>query len=72
MFTIVDLKTSPGFYTALLFLSISVLGFAKLYFDELLRIKLLLQSILLVIGYWVIPIIMILVSGNYLVQLFPA
>ena len=72
LFSIIDLKTSPGFYTALVFLSISLLGFVKLYYDNSLRIKLILQSILIGIGYWVIPIGMILVFGNYLVQLFPA
>ena len=71
-FSIIDLQTSPGFYTALVFLSISLLGFVKLYYDNSLRIKLILQSILIGIGYWVIPIGMILVFGNYLVQLFPA
>ena len=72
VFSIIDLKISPGFYTALVFLSISLLGFVKLYYDNSLRIKLILQSILIGIGYWVIPIGMILVFGNYLVQLFPA
>ena len=71
-FSIIDLQTSPGFYTALVFLSISLLGFVKLYYDNSLRIKLILQSILIGIGYWAIPIGMILVFGNYLVQLFPA
>jgi hypothetical protein len=72
LFSIIDLKTSPGFYTALVFLSISLLGFVKLYFDNSFRIKLILQSVLIGIGYWAIPIGMILVFGNYLVQLFPA
>ena len=70
-FSVIDLETSPGFYTAILFLSISVIGFAKLYFDKFLRIKLVLQSILIGIGYWVIPISMILLSGNFLMEKFP-
>ena len=72
LFTVIDLKPSPGFYTALLFLIISSLAVAKLYFDKSLNFKLILQSILVGIGYWIIPIIMILAAGNYLVQLFPA
>ena len=72
LFTIIDLKVSPGFYTAIFFLIISLLGFVKLYFDNSLKIKLILQSIIVGINYWVIPIIMILAAGNYLVQLFPA
>ena len=72
LFTIIDLKTTPGFYTALLFLILSSLGGAKLYFDNSLNFKLILQSILVGIGYWVIPIAMILVAGNYLVRLFPS
>jgi hypothetical protein len=70
-FSVIDLETSPGFYTAILFLLLSLLGIAKLYFDGLLRIKLLLQSILIGIGYWVIPISMILLSGNFLVEKYP-
>jgi hypothetical protein len=70
-FSVIDLETSPGFYTAILFLLLSLVGIAKLYFDGLLRIKLLLQSILLGIGYWVIPISMILLSGNFLVEKYP-
>ena len=72
LFSIVDLKTSPGFYTAILFLIIGLLGLSKLYFDQSLNFKLILQSILVGIGYWIMPIIMILVAGNYLLQLFPA
>ena len=72
LFTIIDLKVSPGFYTAIFFLIISLLGFVKLYFDNSLKIKLILQSIIVGISYWVISIIMILAAGNYLVQLFPA
>ena len=71
LFTIIDLKISPGFYSAILFLSISLLGFTKLYFDKSLRIKLVLQSVLIGIGYWVIPISMILLTGNYWVKVFP-
>jgi len=71
LFSIIDLKTSPGLYTAILFLSISFLGFAKLHFDNSLRTKLILPSILICIGYWIMPISMILVSGKHLARLFP-
>ena len=72
LFTLLDFKPSPGFYTALLFLIISSLAVAKLYFAKSINFKLILQSILIGIGYWIIPIILILVAGKYLVQLFPA
>ena len=71
LFSIIDLRLSPGFYTAILFLSISFLGFRKLYYENLLSAKLVLQSLFIGIGYWAIPISMILIFGNYLARVFP-
>ena len=71
IFTIIDLKISPGFYTAILFLIVSLLGFSKLYIDNSIRVRLVLHAILICIGYWMIPISMILLAGNYLVDKFP-
>ncbi len=70
-FSVIDLKAVPGLCTAIIFLVISLLGFVKLYIDKLLNIGLIWKSILIGIGYWIIPFIMILLSGNYLVGIFP-
>jgi len=70
-FSVIDLKAAPGIYTALIFLCISLLGFAKLFIDNSINTKLILRSIIVGIGYWIIPIVMILLTGNYWVQVFP-
>ena len=71
LFTIIDFKVSPGLFTAILFMMISLLGFIKLYIDKSIRIKLVLQSVIIGIGYWVVPISLILLNGTFLVKLFP-
>ena len=70
-FTIIDLKISPGFYTAILFLIISIIGIIKLRVEKILNPRLLLKSFLIAIGYWVVSFLIIIVLGLYLVKLFP-
>lgn len=71
IFSIFDLKVSPGFYTALLFLLISVIGIMKLGSEKILKPALLFRSILIAFGYWVVSFIIIISLGFYLVKLFP-
>ena len=70
-FTIIDLKISPGYYTAILFLIISVIGFIKLRVEKILKPALFLKSVLIAIGYWVVSFLIIIVLGLYLVKLLP-
>jgi hypothetical protein len=69
-FSIIDLKISPGFYTALLFTVISIIGFVKLRVEKILTPALLLKSFLIAIAYWMISFLIIVVLGLYLVKLF--
>lgn len=72
VFSIIDLKIAPGFYTALLFLIIAIIGFLKLKTMKILTFALLLKSILIAISYWIISFITIIIFGLYLVKIFPS
>ncbi len=69
-FSLIDKEVSPGFYSAILFLIVSVLGFIKLYLERI-KTKTVLKSILAGVAYWVIPLGIIILIGNYLVKIFP-
>jgi hypothetical protein len=70
-FSIYDLKISPGFYTAILFLIISIIGFIKLRVEKIMKPTLLLKSILIALCYWIASFITIIMIGLYLVRIFP-
>lgn len=69
-FSLIDKEISPGLYTATLFLIISVFGFIKLY-QMKINAKNVLKSVLVGIGYWIIPLGIIILVGKYLVEIFP-
>ena len=71
IFSFSDLKASPGLYTAILFLIISVIGLLKLRIDKVLKPALLLRSFLIATCYWVVSFIIIISLGFYLITLFP-
>ncbi len=71
VFSVIDMKASPGIVTAVLFLLISGFGFLKLKQDDLIGKRLIFNSIFAGIGYWAIPIIIIVSVGKYLVLVFP-
>lgn len=71
VFTIYDLKVSPGFYTAILFFVISLIGLIKLRGEGTLKSGLLIKSILIAISYWIVSFVIIIMSGFYLVKVFP-
>jgi len=71
VFSVYDLKISPGFYTSILLLAISIIGFIKLKQDKLLKPSMLLKSLLIAISYWIFPIILFMIIGLYLVKVFP-
>jgi hypothetical protein len=71
VFSIIDLKISPGSFTSILFLAVSIIGFIRLKQDKLLNLPLVLKSILIAMGYWIIPITIFMIIGSYLVKVFP-
>ena len=68
VFSVYDFKISPGFYTSILFLAISIIGFIKLKQDKLLKPSMLLKSLLIALSYWIVPIILFMIIGLYLVR----
>jgi len=71
VFSIADVKLSPGFFSSLLFLIIFIAGIAKLKQIGLLTIKSIFLSIVIALGYWVIPMILIVSLGSWIKQMFP-
>ena len=71
LFSILDNQISPGFFTAILFLTTFFVGFYKLKREKLLSKKLFLNSVLVAISYWIIPFIFIISLGNQFVKIFP-
>ncbi|HOF06712.1 MAG TPA: HXXEE domain-containing protein [Bacteroidales bacterium] len=71
IFTILDLKFAPGFFTSLLFLTIFFIGFYKLKSEKLLSKKLFLKSFSISILYWIIPFTFIISLGKTLIKIFP-
>jgi hypothetical protein len=71
LFSILDLKLSPGFFTANLFLTTFFVGFYKLKTEKLLSRKLFIKSFLVAILYWIIPFVFIISLGNQFVKIFP-
>ena len=59
----------PGFYTGILFIVISIIGFSKLKHESGLTMKLLIVSFLFGLLYWFIPIGLIILTGNYWLKL---
>ncbi len=70
-FSIIDNALSPGFYTALLFLMVFILGIMNLYGSKLLNTKLLVKSFLIAISYIVLSVVIIVLIGTFLVKIFP-
>lgn len=62
--SLIFLKIAPGFYSGLLFILVSVIGFYKLRNDGKLNIKLLVISFISSLLYWIIPISLIVLTGN--------
>jgi hypothetical protein len=71
VFSISDLNASPGLYTAVIFLIISIIGFVKLRVEKTLKPQLLLRSFLIAISYWIVSFMLIIMIGFYLVKIFP-
>jgi hypothetical protein len=71
IFTLADLKVTPGFYTAILFLIISVAGFAKLSIDNKLNARIILKSLIAAISYWLVSFTIIILFGTLLMKIFP-
>ena len=71
VFSLVDRNIVPGSITAILFVLVSTYGFYILKKENLLNIKLILQSSIIAIAYWIIPISIIIFIGSYLAILFP-
>jgi hypothetical protein len=71
VFSILDYKLSPGFYTSLLFLFIFILGFLKLFQTGILNKILFFKSIGIALIYWIVPFIFIILMGSVLINIFP-
>ena len=71
IFSVLDSKLSPGFYTAILFLTVFIIGLIKLYQIQLINYKLVIKSFLIALSYWIIPILIIMILGSFLVEIFP-
>lgn len=71
VFSIADWKLSPGFFSSLLFLTIFTMGMVKLKQMGGLKFKSILLSIAIAIGYWVIPMILIVSLGSSIKAIFP-
>lgn len=67
IFSAVDLKISPGFYTSILFLLIAISGFMNLRMNKLLNKALVLKSIGVAICYWILPIVLIVFIGSLMI-----
>jgi len=70
VFSVYDSKISPGFYTSILFLVVTIIGFIRLKQDKLLNLPIVLKSLLIAIGYWIVPIATFMIIGSYLVKVF--
>jgi hypothetical protein len=68
IFSAVDQKISPGFYTSILFLLIAIFGFRNLKENKRLNGVLVLKSMGIAICYWVIPISLIVSIGMFIVD----
>ena len=62
--SLILLKIAPGFFSGLLFILVSVIGFYKLSYDGKLNKKLFLISFISSLLYWIIPISLIVLTGN--------
>lgn len=71
LFSILDMKISPGIITAILFSIISILGFIKLNSNNLLKASIILKSTIIAISYWIVSFAIIIISGLYLIKIFP-
>jgi len=71
VFSIIDFKISPGSFTSILFLVVATIGLIRLKQDKLLSLPTVLKSILIAMGYWIVPIITFMIIGSYLVKVFP-
>jgi hypothetical protein len=71
VFSIKDLKLSPGFFSALLFLAIFIAGLLRLKQQNLLKIRTIVFSMAVAVAYWVIPMILIVSFGSWLKEVFP-
>ena len=58
-------------FNELLFLVVSIFGFIRLKQDKLLNLPIVLKSILIAMGYWIIPIATFMIIDSYLVKVFP-
>jgi hypothetical protein len=70
IFSLIDQRLSPGIYTAFVFLLVNLLGYIKLYKDKV-SIQIIIKSIFISIFYWIIPIGIIVLVGNFLIKVFP-
>lgn len=57
-------RVSPGLFTGLLFLLVAIFGLLKLKRDNVLNKRLVLQSVLASFLFWIIPIGIIILTGN--------
>ena len=63
--TVINSNVSPGFYTGLLFILISIFGILKLINDRRLNTKIVIFSFLSALLYWIIPISLIILTGKF-------
>jgi hypothetical protein len=68
VFSVVDIKLSPGFYTSILFFLIAISGFVNLNYNKRMNKFLILKSIGIAFCYWIIPIFLIIVIGSLMVS----
>ncbi|MBN2260736.1 MAG: HXXEE domain-containing protein [Clostridiales bacterium] len=71
VFSIIDLRISPGSYTSILFLVVTLFGFLRLKQEKLLNFPIVLKSILIAMAYWIVPIAAFMIIGSFLVKIFP-
>jgi hypothetical protein len=71
VFSIIDLNLVPGFFSALLFLVVSVTGFIKLQLDDKLKSMFILKTVFAGLGYWAVAFALIISLGNMLMKIFP-
>ena len=72
VFSILDLKFSPGFFTSIiLFVPIAISGFINLCLNRQLNRMVFIKSIGIAFCYWIIPIIFIVSMGKVMIKVFP-
>ncbi len=69
--SVMSMKTAPGLFTGLVFLTTVILGSLNLRKNEKLNKTLLIKSIGIALLYWIIPISINMALGHYLVSVFP-